>query len=451
MDFTIFQGMYDATFIAMLLCFSLGLLLSDEKTYVSGWKSLLFSFLKVLGTFGVFTLMAFLTTLLPVPKSNRALLPMLLSFASLLVAALYFFVFLRDRKKLVFAIKLMIFLSTMMVVIRINQNLGKAVGFATKNQGWIYFARIVPYPIVVLMGFFEHHFNIAKFAVISKTIASLLLLISLLIIGSTFFQDFVLTTDDYPLLYVFFLVLFIVLLGILSFSYYALFALTESENKNIELQAQATLTSSEKMMITLSEKNKNDIRSIKHDLKNQYASMEMLLKDKKYDELEKYFASLNELNSPVFHFVDCGNAAVSAILNLEQSKAEVQHIKITYNVVVPPLLPFNEAELSSVISNILDNAMEACIRDKAVNPEISFSLVLYRNYLRISCQNPTLQKSLSLETDKKEAGHGYGTKIIHNIAEKYNGVVDYKIEQGFFKTYVLLEINEKNKEESPRC
>lgn len=69
-----------------------------------------------------------------------------------------------------------------------------------------------------------------------------------------------------------------------------------------------------------------------------------------------------------------------------------------------------------------------------------------RDYLFIHIENPfepsaSGERRLTLKTTKSDqAAHGYGTKIIRRIAEKYNGCVEYHIQGDIFVSDVMLAI-----------
>ena len=75
-------------------------------------------------------------------------------------------------------------------------------------------------------------------------------------------------------------------------------------------------------------------------------------------------------------------------------------------------------------ANALDNALEAC--ENIENPYINVKAVRTRNFTTISVVNPVLVQrhirgNLISTTKKDKVSHGYGLKIIQELAGKYHG------------------------------
>ena len=93
----------------------------------------------------------------------------------------------------------------------------------------------------------------------------------------------------------------------------------------------------------------------------------------------------------------------------------------------------SEPDIVGLISNLLDNAIEACVDIKG-NPKIELNI----NERSICVTNSIIltrkYKSSFFETSKKDKEmHGYGMKIINNIVNKYNGLILAKECRNIFK------------------
>ena len=51
-------------------------------------------------------------------------------------------------------------------------------------------------------------------------------------------------------------------------------------------------------------------------------------------------------------------------------------------------------------------------------------------------------------TKKDEQMHGYGTRIVARLAEKYNGCADYSLADGQFVAQVMLDMTEDKSHEN---
>ena len=223
----------------------------------------------------------------------------------------------------------------------------------------------------------------------------------------------------------------------------------QSEIMFLEAERQRLIAERESLKVT--EATLEDLRCVRHDLKNQYAYMQILLKEKRYDELEGYFLQVAENLPPQLNYVDCGNRSMNTILNMEISKAKAAHIEVTHQLVVPPVLPFPEDDLCAIVANLMDNAIEGCKRlaqDGQHKPTIHLGIYPQKSYLLILCRNATELESIErrgwgLRTTKGDGKlHGYGTRIVAKTAEKYNGCAEFALEDGHFVAKVMLDMME---------
>ena len=224
----------------------------------------------------------------------------------------------------------------------------------------------------------------------------------------------------------------------------------------LELQAEKQRFLAEREMAQMTEKNLDDLRCIRHDLKNQYSYMQILLSEKRYNELQQYFAKLSENLPAQLSMIDCGNRTVNTVLNMELPKLKSDQIVFEHQLVVPPVLPFPDEAICAIITNLLDNAADECRRLlKEGRDEVRVRLEIYphQSYLFIKCSNSTDRTELThakggLRTTKKdEQMHGYGTRIVARLAEKYNGCADYSLSDGQFVAQVMLDMTEDKSHE----
>lgn len=259
---------------------------------------------------------------------------------------------------------------------------------------------------------------------------------------------------DYRITVVF-LVSYIFLLLMILAAMRGMHDMRVEQKEIVELQAERQRLYSERELARVTEDNLEDLRSIRHDLKNQYSYMQILLAQRRYGELEEYFQQSSENLLPQLgQFIDCGNRVVNTILNMEFAKARKAEVAFAHQLVVPPVLPFGEDDLCAVLTNLLDNAIEECARLKRAGREdVSSRIEIYpqRSYLFVLCRNTTDRTELvrsgrGLRTTKgDEQLHGHGTRIVTKIAEKYNGCAEFALSDGMFVAKLLLDMTVEEK------
>ena len=239
-----------------------------------------------------------------------------------------------------------------------------------------------------------------------------------------------------------------VVLILMLLAIHTMYSMCQERERVLELQAERQRLLNEKETSALVEKNLSDLRSIRHDIRNKYSYMEILLKEKRYEELQTFFEESSVKLPEGLTYVDCGNPVMNTILNMEIGKAQTQQIPVERQLMVPPALQFPDDDLCSLIANMMDNAIEESVRMKAEEKEYGVRIEIYprESYLFIRCLNKTDRGELhrterGIRTTKKDIiKHGYGTQIITRIAEKYNGCAEFGLEDGNFVAKVILDM-----------
>ncbi|BCJ97592.1 GHKL domain-containing protein [Anaerocolumna chitinilytica] len=307
--------------------------------------------------------------------------------------------------------------------------------------------RCIIYLFIIPVAFYLRAFNFDEYEDMPNSGLALILLsdFSILVLSSV---ETIWFGIDYRieicLLASYFCIFIIVVVAI-----YAMYAMCKEKADTIALQAEKQRLLSERELAIMTESNLEDLRCIRHDLKNQYAYMQILLKETRYEELQHYFQQVAENLPFQLSYIDCGNQIINTILNIELVKANKELIPVEHQLLVPPVLPFSEDDLCAIITNLMDNAIEECRRlrlEGNENTGIRIEIYPQKSYLYIMCRNTTSRKQLNhwrsgLRTTKKdELLHGFGTRIVVRLAEKYNGCAEYSLKDGQFIAKVLLDL-----------
>lgn len=195
--------------------------------------------------------------------------------------------------------------------------------------------------------------------------------------------------------------------------------------------------------------NLEEMRQIRHDIKNQFAYMQIFLSQKDYGGLEEYFKEISGGIAADEAFLDVENVTVRNALSLEKYKAKQSGTALEAKTAVPKELRIENKDVTAVIINLIDNAIEAVTEDGLLNAVITVEVIKKRNVLYIKVENPvkdeskkTRRKSLLTAKENKNL-HGRGTKIISATAEKYDGVFNYTVSDDKFSAEVMLAEREK--------
>lgn len=189
----------------------------------------------------------------------------------------------------------------------------------------------------------------------------------------------------------------------------------------------------------------DSLRKVRHELKNHDAYMSALLEDENYDLLREYFAQYRRENKGLLNYVSSGNMRVDAVVNAKVAIARNQGIEVKTMLAVPAELPFAESDVFRLLANLLDNAIEGAELSHAGEKVIKLRVVPKAGYWFFFVSNPCdpacvrRARSGRLLTTKDDRDiHGYGTKVISDIAEKYHGTASFQVLGETFEARVML-------------
>jgi sensor histidine kinase regulating citrate/malate metabolism len=104
-----------------------------------------------------------------------------------------------------------------------------------------------------------------------------------------------------------------------------------------------------------------------------------------------------------------------------------------------------DEDLVILMTNLLDNAIEACQKTAVSNRKIWLNMEVEEHIFIVSTQNPYNQECEDIKdffhTWKKDTwNHGIGLKNIHSVTEKYHGDDIIICRDGMFTHTVILEM-----------
>lgn len=185
------------------------------------------------------------------------------------------------------------------------------------------------------------------------------------------------------------------------------------------------------------------MRGWRHDYHNHIQTMLALIEDK--EQLQKYLWTLNADLTSVDKVLKTGNVMVDAILNSKLSLIKAKKITVNAKATVPSELQISEIDLCAIIGNLLDNAMEACLKQQEESERfIRVYIGVLKRQLYISVTNSVgndIQKvGKHYLSTKGSESHGFGLMRVDRIVEKYDGYVNRQDEPGVFATEVMIPI-----------
>ncbi|MEA4921417.1 MAG: GHKL domain-containing protein [Clostridiaceae bacterium] len=177
-----------------------------------------------------------------------------------------------------------------------------------------------------------------------------------------------------------------------------------------------------------------------HDRRHFNNVLLALLEQGETGEAAALLQSQNQA-APKISKVYCENPAVNASVCHYAALAEQEGIPAEIELDIPDNLNVDSLELSMVVSNLMENAIQACeCLPKNQTPYLRFTCRSVGRLL-MDIENPCAEGTV---LDKngypvaREEGHGIGSKSVLAFAKKYDGELLYKIEKGVFRVRLLV-------------
>lgn len=225
---------------------------------------------------------------------------------------------------------------------------------------------------------------------------------------------------------------------IITYIFYDRSAKKEIELRHLQLALEKENTDKEYYEIL--DRQNRAMRAFAHDEKNHLIAIKSLADnpevdeyiDKVYDDLKKYSAGGNT-----------GNKMLDLIFNKYTLLCESAGLLFSASANTSNLSFIESTDLTSMLSNILDNAVEAARNSEKRIIELTLNNVKGTDMLVCvnSCDNKPLTKGGELITTKKDKKfHGLGIKNVKHIAAKYGGECkwSYDEEKREFTTVLMF-------------
>lgn len=184
-----------------------------------------------------------------------------------------------------------------------------------------------------------------------------------------------------------------------------------------------------------------------HDFNNHLIALKSLISDGSYEEALAYINKVQRSMHAVNNLTRTGVDIVDAILNVKEQFARDHGISIHIQADFPSDSNLEPADICAILSNLLDNAIEACLKiPESQERFIRFSCGSNNNIFAIKVKNSVLKdpfdKNGRLPTTKEnKKTHGLGLKSVASAAERYDGIATYSCKDNIFVAIVTLHFH----------
>lgn len=199
-------------------------------------------------------------------------------------------------------------------------------------------------------------------------------------------------------------------------------------------------------------------RRMYHNMRHHFRTMASLADRKQYDRLEDYLKRYLKEWEKISDRDVCSNPMFNVILGYYFSLAEKKGIRVETDISIKEYYPFDITDMTVLLGNAMENAVQACEDSGADQPFIRIMLRQVKQSFLIKIENsmsPEKKTTLEPESPGTESGSGGtgparqnrtdgdGIASMKLIVKKYDGSLEYRMEGEMFVLRIVLNIPEK--------
>lgn len=221
----------------------------------------------------------------------------------------------------------------------------------------------------------------------------------------------------------------------------------DSKHRSRERESElSSLTSS------FLEKNYNDINNSQeiiykqvHDFKNHLKTVSGMLPEA--SPAKEYISELLEVSYQKAGRCNSGNDVIDSVINCKMTEAVSKGIRLTYKINLTSRLNIPMIDICAILSNQLDNALEANENADSTSPRSIDVEIFQKNsliFFKVSntvSENPfKYSETLSTTKENKALTHGFGIKIIRDTVERHNGSLKMDYTDNRFVSVAMISL-----------
>ncbi|WP_080800217.1 ATP-binding protein [Arabiibacter massiliensis] len=142
----------------------------------------------------------------------------------------------------------------------------------------------------------------------------------------------------------------------------------------------------------------------------------------------------------------CEHRVVDALVSMKAAECDKNDIRLTLNLAVADDIGLSSVELCAVFSNMLDNAINACVKVPEGERFVELSARENTGYLVVHMKNSCVTSESVAHRAPRRRGaalprHGWGLSILQSLADRHDGKLETAQAAGVFTTTVLLRVD----------
>lgn len=229
---------------------------------------------------------------------------------------------------------------------------------------------------------------------------------------------------------------------VFMFCFNAVFLLmATSLNRNAKLQQENQFLSMQQQRYENLRTAIEEARQARHDMRHQFNQISALAEAGDLENLKSYLAKTVS-RIPNLDMCFCENRAADSVVGYYCAMAKRDEIPFRARLDLPETLPVDEIDMCLVLSNLLENALEASLRTAPGRRHIELTACVHADrILLIEVENAfdgEVNEKNGVFRSSKRRENGIGIQSVTRIAEKTGGTSTFTHQNGTFTAKVML-------------
>lgn len=231
------------------------------------------------------------------------------------------------------------------------------------------------------------------------------------------------------------------LLALMLFCYFMFYLMARGLGANMRLQQENQLLQMQTAQYNALRQSIAETRQARHDLRHHFTALSALAERGAWEELRGYLREVGG-SVPAMELELCANPAADGVAGYYAARFQQAGIPFSCRLNLPETLPVQEMDLCVVLSNLLENALEASLRLPPQRRKASLKGEIHGEKLVLLTVENTCGEDVMLRDGEfqssKRSGPGIGLQSVRRIADKNGGYCKFEQGNSVFRANVLL-------------
>ena len=189
-----------------------------------------------------------------------------------------------------------------------------------------------------------------------------------------------------------------------------------------------------------------ELRAARHDFRHHMSAIRELASKGDTEKIIAYAQLYDERLGDTAQKAYCNHYIIDMLLRMYDGLSRRQNVEFAVTAALPETLPYEDTDLCVLLSNLLENALEASAAIPETHRYIGVRVFIRMNHFALVVENRfsgvVKTKGNRLLSGKQKGREGIGTHSVRSICARYGGTADFRVsDDGIFRAEIILPQN----------